>query len=283
MKTTTLITGAAGFIGSALTKRLELNSGAHVIKVSRRLGIDLNSPDWQERLPSAQIDTVVHLAQSTQYRDFPAGAADMVAVNISATLSLLEWARKNGVKRFIFASTGNVYKPSEQPWFEESPLEPTGFYGASKLAAEYLVKQYEKYFEVVIVRLFGVYGPGQTKMLIPNLVEKIKHEEAIQLVGGEGLVINPIHINDVAFFLERLIDCPLNEKITVLNVGGTERLNISVITKKLETALSFSAKFEEIEGKPTFFVGNITKLTHLFPGHIFVNSDCGLAGVCRDE
>ena len=283
MKQTTLITGAAGFIGSALAEHLDKNSITNVIRLSRRDGIDLISPDWQSKIPSCEIDTIVHLAQSTQYREFPAGASNMVAVNVDATLSLLEWARVKGIKRFIFASTGNVYQPSDQVWHENSPLEPSSFYGASKLAAEYLAKQYEKFFEIVVIRLFGVYGPGQSKMLIANVIEKMKKGDEIQLAEGEGLLINPIYIDDVLMFVEKLITCPLPQRVMTLNIAGAEKLSLAAIIRKLERILAVRAKSVVTEGRPVSFIGDVAKLNSIFPDHAFVRADDGLARVCRND
>ena len=91
-----LITGVNGFIGQHLAKFLSTRH--EVLGVTRAfesvndslaikiLSADLSKPDFVKRLPSA-IDIIIHLAQSTQYRNFPGGAEDMRRVNINATLN----------------------------------------------------------------------------------------------------------------------------------------------------------------------------------------------------
>ena len=126
-----LVTGAAGFIGSFILDRF--SSSHKVYAVSRRFDTKSNSKvewiqadlafiDCQTQLPH-DIDCVIHLAQSKEYRHFPSGSVDMRRVNIDATCKLLEWARKTRVKHFIFTSTANVYQTSTELLTEMHPAK----------------------------------------------------------------------------------------------------------------------------------------------------------------
>src|SRR5207245_1959041 len=84
-------------------------------------------------------DAVAHLAQSRAHRQGLEGAADLFAVNVAATFRLLHWAKGAGVRRFLFASSATVYRPQSGRLTEASPCAPSGFYAASKLAAEQLL------------------------------------------------------------------------------------------------------------------------------------------------
>lgn len=184
-----LITGVNGFIGRHMARFF---SARHeVFGVTRAttsfndsfavklISADLSKSGFVDRLPSG-IDCVIHLAQSTQYRNFPEGAEDMRRINIDATCQLLEWARVTGVKQFIFSSTANVYGKSNAQLTEAHSTQPESFYGATKLAAEHLAKQYQNYFQVDVLRFFTVYGPGQQGMLIPNIAERIKQGQSVR-------------------------------------------------------------------------------------------------------
>jgi len=178
-----LISGADGFVGSNLLKKL-LEEGSHeVYALSKKSGLqssrkchvikcNLSDENFTKVLPN-NVNVVVHLAQSNQYQNFPNEVDDIFKVNIIATQHLLDWSRKTGIKKFIFASSGNVYKPKNIMHSEEDACEPIGYYGATKYAAEQLMKAYNNFFQISILRLFGIYGPGQNKMTIPNIIKKI--------------------------------------------------------------------------------------------------------------
>jgi UDP-glucose 4-epimerase len=174
-----VITGATGFIGSALIKTLSSleditlygiqrtkkknNDNCHIIIA------DLSSEGWVKKLPQS-ADVVIHLAQSRRYREFPEGAQDMYAVNVKATFELLEWSRSADIKKFVFFSTGNVYQASNNLLKETDSCVPTTMYAATKLSAEHLIQQYEVFLETIICRIFTVFGPDQENMLIPNMI-----------------------------------------------------------------------------------------------------------------
>ena len=168
-----LITGAGGFLGSHLVKHLDGEFSVTVLTRKpiafrdsiNEVRVDLSRPDWTDDLERG-ADTVIHLAQSRDYRNFLDGADDMLKVNVQSTVKLLDWAHRNSVNRFILASTGNVYAPQPRPLTEEDPCEPSSFYAATKLSAELLCRQYANEMEIVIVRFFGIYGPRQSKNLV---------------------------------------------------------------------------------------------------------------------
>ena len=159
-----ILTGSDGFIGNKLKIYLT-NKGFDVYEISRKNGYDLSLRNWTDKIPKESYYCVIHLAQSQFYKSFPDGANDMMFVNVDATYELLEWGRKHQIKNFVFASTGNVYKLKNTDYREEDKLEPNSFYGATKLCAESIVTQYKIFYPVQILRLFGVYGPGQKSIL----------------------------------------------------------------------------------------------------------------------
>ena len=73
----------------------------------------------------------MHLAQSPRYRDFPEGALDVFEVNVGSTQRLLDWACRQGVKRFIYASSGGVYGHGEAPFEEDVPIKVAATLGHS--------------------------------------------------------------------------------------------------------------------------------------------------------
>lgn len=283
-----LITGASGFIGSALKPALNTDHDVlaavktHSRLISNRkenLVLDFNADNFEDGMPS-NIDCIVHLAQSNSYRDFPEGSVDMRRVNIDGTHRLLEWSRKHGVKHFLFASTANVYCQNQPtPFGETSKTLASSFYGATKIAAEEIVKQYTHYFDVDVLRLFTVYGPGQTGMLIPNIIERIKTGKIIQLAKGEGIYLSPIFLNDVTDIIAKLLEKRESRAIgqsRVLNICGPERISLAGIVRQLEKIMSMTAQIENTDSDIPSYVGNNSKLIRTLGKRSFTTLNDGL-------
>lgn len=241
-----LLTGATGFIGAGLLRALVGEARDHgsgdaasadndVFALARRepaagfgssatwISHDLSRPLSPAVLPE-RIDAVVHLAQSNRYREFPEGAADIFAINIRATFELLEYGRRAGADRFVFASTGGVYGYNYERVVETDPVSPLNFYLSSKYAAELLIANYREVLDAVVVRPFFVYGPGQNRMLIPTLVEKVLAGSTIEIDGDPGLTINPVYVDDCVAALLRALR---HRGSGLFNLAGDESITIT--------------------------------------------------------
>lgn len=270
-----LITGATGFIGMHLSKRL-LEKGHNLILISRSevpvstktkiIFADLGTRGFSDQFPQ-NVDCVIHLAQSNKYRQFPQGASDMLHVNVDATNELLEWSRKAAIKKFIFTSTANVYEPSNELLTEENPTMPTSYYGASKRAAEILAQQYQKYFQVDILRLFTVYGPGQKNMLIAKTIEKIKSNQIITLPAGAGIYLTPVFVGDTIFVINNLLHLPNSQKARVLNVCGNQVFSLAEIITIIESCVGLKAFIKKTDEPQSCLIGSNEKLRKIFPSY----------------
>jgi nucleoside-diphosphate-sugar epimerase len=287
-----LVTGASGFIGSNLIGQLITQGDMIIYGVSRRhntltsshykhIAVDISAPGWTQSIPS-EVDFVVHLAQSYRYREFPEGAQDMVRVNIDATAELLDWARFNGVKRFVFASTGNVYAPGQKAHQETDICEPKNMYAVTKFCGEMLVEQYTEIFETIILRFFGVYGPGQTKMIVPKMIEAVSTGEEITLAQGVGLYLNPIYIKDCIKILQLLIESPDIYKNEIFNIAGKEIVTLSTIVKEIEKLLRKKANTCQTSVPPVYLTGSNDKIIHHTKMNHFVPLEKGLRNTVRN-
>ena len=237
-----LITGADGLLGRRMCQQFALDHEVTAV-VHRKVknpvsGINYVSHDLSTSLDFSKfpesVEVVFHLAQSSYFRDFPAGAKDTFSVNVSSTVDLLEYARQAEVKKFFLASTGGVYGAVNTPITESSDLIPPteiGFYFATKLASEMLSSSYKKLFEVTVVRLFFMYGPGQRfDRFLPALVHRVLNHEVVTLAGPDGILVNPIHVDDVSYLMGELLQ---RSAPSLLNVSGPDVISIRQIVEAI--------------------------------------------------
>jgi nucleoside-diphosphate-sugar epimerase len=234
-----LLTGASGFIGRRLLRAL---MDRHDVVALGRTAVEGASDFVEHDLAHAfdrrtlpdRVDAVVHLAQSRSYRDFPERADDIFAVNVQSTLNLLEYARAASVRSFVFASTGGVYGYSYEKLVETDPVNPLNFYLTSKYAAELLIGNYRRFFHTVVFRFFFVYGAGQTRMLIPTLLERVRTDQPVTVEGKPGLRINPINVDDAISAFEPALAL---ERSDLFNVAGDEVVPIDELVRTMGRVL----------------------------------------------
>lgn len=268
-----LIIGGTGLIGSHLVEKLR--KGKYELWVTTRnpekrdndgiknIYIDLNEDFDIRRLPEG-IDSVIYLAQSSLFREFPEKALDIFRVNIYALEKILDYSAKTGVKNFIYASSGGVYGNFKKHFSEDMSLSVEnnlGFYLSSKLCGEILADNYSHLFNVIILRFFFVYGPFQNKtMLIPRLVDNILNLKPIILQGAEGIRINPIYVADAVNAIEKCFWLKGSNKI---NIAGRDILSISQIAKIIGDKIKKTPKFKIRNEDASNIIGNISRMSSI--------------------
>lgn len=284
-----LITGAAGFIGNHLVGKLR--DKHELFALSQRQSLEqsadrtiwieqnLNNPLDYSRLPTS-VDAVIHLAQSKFYKEFPEQAKDIFSINVNSTFNLLEYARRAGVKQFIFASTGGIYGYSYEKFVETDSVNPINFYLSSKYIAEILVANYQQFFDAIVFRLFFVYGAGQKPtMLIPRLVSSVMSGMPVTLQGSKGILINPIHVSDVVDAINHALEL---EGTHLINLGGPQVLSLreigDIIGKQVGRAPLFTV---ESDSEPHHLIGDISKMKELLGAPSVPFSD-GIVEVCNE-
>jgi UDP-glucose 4-epimerase len=182
-----LVTGGAGFIGSHLVDRL-LNDGHHVIVVddlstgslanldqARQIGVhklefenmDVTTDDFIKLVQIKKPEVIFHLAAQSSVASSQIDPINDAKTNVLGTLNVLESARKNGVKKVIYAASGGTLygelRVNELPAKESRAFNPASFYGASKKIGIDYMFLYRNYFdlEFVALALANVYGPRQ--------------------------------------------------------------------------------------------------------------------------
>ncbi len=243
---------------------------------------DLSSPRLPKSMPN-HVSSVVHLAQSPHFREFPEQALHIFDVNVGSTMRLLHWARTAGARCFVYASSGGIYGHGDQDFKEDDVVGskgPLGFYFASKQCGEFLVENYSTCFTIVILRFFFVYGRGQRPtMLIPRLVRSVLDGRPILLQGEEGMRLNPIHVDDAVTAIARSLELKESHKI---NVGGPEVLTLKRIGEIIGSHVKRAPRYQiEEVGPPRHLVGDISKMTRLLGGPSVRFAD-GVREVCHE-
>lgn len=253
-----IVTGAAGFIGSRLSRRL-LEEGWDVVGVDcftpaygrwiknrnvaplrahrrfRLIEKDLNELSFGALLRNAEA--VFHLAAQAGVRaSWGRSFGLYVRHNISATQRLLEAAREAGKVKIIYASSSSVYGLTpDLPMTETSPLHPLSPYGVTKLAAEDLCFLYFKNYGLPIVslRFFTVYGPGQRPDMAFHLFFKAIREGREITVYGDGRQTRDFtYVDDIVEAI--LSSFQAGRPGEVFNVGGGHRERLDRLFPLLE-------------------------------------------------
>jgi UDP-glucuronate 4-epimerase len=251
---TTLITGAAGFIGSHVARRLlaqderlllvdnfndfydpalkRANAAPlHTHPLATFVETDIRDADAMQRLfAEHQIERVCHLAAMNNVRASIERAPLYVEVNLNGTLNLLEAARKHSVRLFMLASTSSVYGNSAQiPFVETDPADrPLASYPASKRAAEMIAHSYTNLFNlpVTVLRFFNVYGPnGRPDMMPLKVLDALTHGKTIDLYDGGELQRDWTYIDDIVDGVLASLEKPLGYEIMNLGFGAPSTLN----------------------------------------------------------
>jgi len=255
-----LVTGANGLLGKSTVAKLSVNNlvtavvrktpANELIPNVKYIEIDLSS-DWQHSSLPDEMDVVIHVAQSNKYKDFPSSALEVFNVNLASTMKLLEYGRSVAIKKFVLASTGGLYSQNRLPLTENSEIfspDKLTHYLGTKLGSEIFATNYKPFFNVDILRIFFMYGPGQkSNMLIPRLISSVKGENPIFLAGDSGIKLNPIFVEDVADIISLRLVAHSSE---IFNVSGQEVVTLRSLCEMIGNLTGKSPIFETQSSQP---------------------------------
>ncbi len=270
-----LVTGAAGFIGRRVCASAP--PGMDVVAVVRPgaevpdaldganvVEADLSDPGVS--LP-APVDAVIHLAQAGTGNETGPAAQELFDVTVAGTTRLLEHARVAGAERFLLASTATVYARSPERLAEDAPLDTSALYSAAKRSAELLLQSYADELSGLGLRIFTPYGPGQRDRLIPRLIERVRKGESVQVEGERGLLLSPIHVDDIAAAIHGALGLRARGPgFDLVNVAADEALGIREIAAQIGAAVGREPVIEELGGdEPGGLTADLGKLRALLP------------------
>ena len=275
--TKSLVTGAAGFIGSNIVDYL-LEQGHKVVCVDNESSDAHDSPYRNSNTTNIRgdirdytlmssamvgVDYVFHLAAEARIQPSIENPINAVSINDLGTATILQCAREANVKRLIFSSTSSAYGMNESPNVETQIPDPLNPYSVTKLNGENLCKMYNSLFglKTTILRYFNVFGPnqpvrGQYAPVIGIFDRQKSDGEALTIVGDGSQRRDFVYVKDVARanYLAAISDLDETE---VFNVGTGKNYSV----KEIANAISdLQTHIPEREGEMKITLANVDKI-----------------------
>lgn len=293
-----LITGAAGFLGSALANRL-VQEGHSVRGLD-----DLSTGDPSALSPEVhfvrgdvndrpklwtllqEIDCVYHLAAKVLVPESVLYPREYNEVNVGGTVTLMEAMRDVGVRRVVLISSGAIYGNQEtQPVSEDAIPNPRSPYAVSKLAAEYYVKTIGRLWgiETVCLRVFNAYGPGQhlPPVHAPVLLNFLRQalQNGTLVVHGDGTQTRDyVYVDDVVQAMIAASTAPGVDQMTI-NVGSGVETSVRDLVK---VVISVTGSEPEVvynprsDGGPARMCADLRRAAALLNYHPSISLETGL-------
>lgn len=300
-----LITGGAGFLGSALTNRLARdghevrvvddlsrgNRNALLDDVNFTRGDINNIPLLWSLLQ--EVDCVYHLAAQVSVAQSLLYPRDYNTVNVGGTVSLMEAMRDAGIRRVVLTSSGAIYgEQRKQPVRESDPVWPDSPYAVSKWAAEQYVHTIGELWgiETVALRIFNAYGPGQSlpvshAPVIPRFLKAILTGGSIVIFGTGQQSRDFVYVSDV---VEALVKAATAKEVNrqVLNVGSGQETTVNELVEHIEICTNRAALRvwnREKSGGVKRLVADISRAEELLGFQPQVKLSEGLSLILRED
>ena len=263
------VTGAAGFIGGAVAKRL-VEQGHEVVTIDNLStgfreavpeGVHFVEGDCQDAavvrsLDRWTFDAMFHIAgQSSGEISFDNPVYDL-QTNTQSTLLLLKHAAATGCRKFLYAGTMSVYGDQpDRPVREDAVPWPKSFYGVGKIASEHYLRIYHEHYGIdcAALRLFNVYGPGQN---MENLRQGMVSIYLAQAIGSRHIIVkgSPDRFRDFVY-IDDVVDAflsflPVSVGYGFYNVATGKKTTVGALLEALRKALPFETTVEFAAGTP---------------------------------
>lgn len=264
MSLTCMVTGGAGFIGSALSKAL-VAQGHRVVAFDNLMNgrAELLEPDGERKIlvqedlrdPAAiaaamrkyRPQRVFHLAAIHFIPYCNAHPIEAVEVNVNGTRNLLRACAETRPEFVLFASTAAVYPIPGSPFAETQPAGPMDIYGHTKLAGEDLTRLFhlETGVRSVVARFFNAVGPKDTNPhLIPDIEVQLANGADLVRLGNLDPIRDYIHVKDMSAGCMALAD-RFGGRFDVFNIGAGEGFSVRDVVTAFAKALGREVRIEQ--------------------------------------
>lgn len=199
-----------------------------------------------------KFDAIIHLAAILGVKNTEKNELKCLDENLTATKNLLNFCVQKKIKKFLFASSSEVYGDGYKDFIKESyQVMPKSVYGVSKVACEEYLKAYSKKykFSFNILRFFNVYGEDQKKFfVIPIFVNSVKQNKGIKLFGSGNQIRSFCYVDDAVKGLNKVLI--KGRKNQIYNIGNNlEPIKILDLAKKIKKIANSNIKISKVPFK----------------------------------
>lgn len=251
-----LVTGGAGCIGLQVCKQLIeddvpvrlFDLGEQIVRVRSAIpdgvkffyGSILDSSSIREAMDGC--GSVIHLAALLGVKRTETNRLRCLEINIEGTKKLLDCATQHGVKRFVFASSSEVYgEPLKNPVTEDAMTQGKSVYAISKLSGEELCKGYAQRFPgflPIILRLFNTYGPYQAaQFVLPRFILNAARGKPLTINGRGDQLRSYCYVGDIACGIVKALSARLASGETINLGNGNACISIEALAKLIISLL----------------------------------------------
>jgi CDP-glucose 4,6-dehydratase len=251
---TVLLTGASGFLGSAVAAAL-LERGDAVVAVvrdrdprtrlyrdgliDRCIEVRAELADAERLLAEYAPDAVIHLAAQTQVTVASDAPLSTFESNVRGTWRLLEAIRlaPRPPERIVVASSDKAYGRTPPPYTEDAPLSPLAPYDVSKACTDLIAQSYGGHFglPLAITRCGNIYGPGDcnARRLVPGVCADLAAGRAPRLRSSGRMTREWLYIDDAAAATLAVLDAAPRHRGVAFNLGGGDRASVADVVSTL--------------------------------------------------
>lgn len=231
---TIMVTGSEGFVGKNLIARLDSDTGHKVIRIDRKIGIGVEDITVDNLVG---IDVIIHLANTSRIPRSWKEPEEYFQNNVNNSVSLYRKAQQAKVKRFFYVSSSSVYGSSLlDKTNEQSYCRPNNPYAISKLATEQCLGAYREIdpsTELVIIRPFTMYGPGQplgeNALVIGKFINCVLNNVPLTIEGSGLQKRDFLHVDDFSIAMLYLLN--QDKTFGTYNVGFGANVSIKQIAE----------------------------------------------------
>jgi UDP-glucose 4-epimerase len=272
-----VVLGASGFLGSWVARELSAQH-VRVTRVDRRASAEAPRLDVEGDILDLDLfglcreaDVIFHLAGSGDVPHSLVEPTVDLRANLQTTVALLDAARKaEDPPRIVLASSAAVYGDSVSvPMAESHPLLPISPYGVSKLAAEHYLRVFHRLYGLpaIAVRPFSVYGPGQRKLVVHDLLKRmLAGEDPLHIRAPATVTRDFVYVADVAAAMVALARIAPAEG-EAYNLASGRATSLRELADALQQASGSAVKAvfvrEQAPGNPDHWYGDTTKTAAL--------------------
>jgi len=271
-----LITGGAGFIGTAIARRLFHENSRIVILDDFSSGrfenimlpcevVKGNVADVSSFHEIHDVDFVLHFGAPSSVVLFNRNPEKCITETIIGIRNVFEYSKNTGVKKVIFPSSSSVYGNTPLPQSETTPTMPTNLYGIAKLACENIAKLYSDTVPSVGLRIFAGYGPGETHKreiasVITLFMESISANSRPIIFGDGTQSRDFVYIDNI---VEAVLKAIENSFTGIINIGSGESHTFNEIVDFINYLLGKNVRPQYVEKPNQYFEHTLADITKM--------------------